>query len=53
MGSGVSGGGGLAKRAESELACWEVGVKARRLEGRLEGREMEVGIDSGTGSDIF
>ena len=44
---------GLAKRAEREVACWLVGVSARRLVGRLERGSAEVGIDSGMGSDII
>ena len=44
---------GLAKRAVTCEACWLVGVKARRLVGRLERGSCEVGIDSGIGSDIF
>ena len=43
---------GLAKRAESWVACWVVGVRARRFVGRLERGSWDVGIDSGMGSDI-
>lgn len=43
---------GLEKRADSWLACCVVGVRARRLVGRLERGSWEVGIDSGMGSDI-
>ena len=44
---------GLAKRAESWVACWVVGVRARRFVGRLERGSWDVGIDSGMGSDIL
>ena len=33
-------------------AVWEVGVRARRLRGRLERGSAEVGIEAGVGSDI-
>ncbi len=44
---------GLAKRASTCDACAVVGVRARRLVGRLERGSWEVGMDSGIGSDIL
>lgn len=44
---------GLAKRASNCEACWERGVRARFLVGRWERREVDVGIESRPGSDIF
>lgn len=52
VGMGMSRSG-LAKRAVTWEACWEVGVRARRLRGRLERGSWEVGMDSGMGSDIW
>ena len=52
LGIGMSRSG-LAKSAVSCVACWLVGVRARRLVGRLERGSWEVGIDSGIGSDII
>lgn len=50
----VEGGGkGWAKREVMEAAWALVGVRARRLVGRLERGSWDVGIDSGIGSDIF
>ena len=51
-GRGISRSG-LAKRAVRDVACWLVGVRARRLVGRLERGSADVGIDSGMGSDIL
>ena len=51
LGRGISRSG-LAKRAESWVAWAVVGVKARRLVGRLERGSWDVGMDSGIGSDI-
>ena len=50
-GRGISRSG-FAKRAVSWLACCKVGVRARRLVGRLERGSWEVGMLSGMGSDI-
>ena len=46
------GRSGLEKRLLIWLACWDVGVRASRLVGRLERGSEEVGMDSGMGSDI-
>ena len=43
---------GFAKSAVSWEACWETGVKARFLRGRLERRSADVGMASGMGSDM-
>jgi hypothetical protein len=44
---------GLANRASSCEAVWDLGERARFLVGRLERGSAEVGIDSGMGSDIL
>jgi len=44
---------GLANRASSCAAVWDLGERARFLVGRLERGSAEVGIDSGMGSDIL
>lgn len=43
---------GLAKRASSCAAVWDLGERARFLVGRLERGSAEVGMLSGIGSDI-
>lgn len=43
---------GLAKRASTEAACAETGVRARFLVGRWERGSAEVGMDSGPGADM-
>lgn len=43
---------GFENRVAREAAWAFVGVRARRLVGRLERGSWEVGIDSGIGSDI-
>ena len=51
MGRAISRSG-FAKSASTWLACCEVGVRARRLRGRVERGSCDVGMDSGIGSDI-
>ena len=43
---------GCAKRASTCWDCWETGVRARFLVGRLEMREEEVEMEFGAGADI-
>ena len=44
---------GLENKAVRWEACWLVGERARFLVGRLERGSIEVGMDSGMGSDIL
>lgn len=43
---------GLAKRASTEAACAETGVRARFLVGRRERGSAEVGTESGPSADM-
>lgn len=49
----AGGGGGFAKRASSEEACWAVGERrARRLVGRCDLGSADVGIESWVPADM-
>lgn len=43
---------GLEKRASTEAAWADEGVRARRLVGRRERGSADVGMDSGTSADM-